>query len=74
MDDKEEQKPEKLTLRQIIGSVIAAALGVQSDKNRQRDFARAKPSTFIIAGILFTFIFILAVAGVVKFVLKLAGA
>lgn len=71
-EHRDEQK--KLTLAQIIGSVFAAALGVQSDKNRQRDFSRAKPSTFIIAGILFTFVFILVVAGVVRFVLNLAGA
>jgi hypothetical protein len=64
-------KPEdKLSLWQVIGSVFAAAFGVQSDKNRQRDFTRAKPSTYIIAGILFTLAFILVIFTVVKVVLS----
>ena len=62
----------KLSLWQVIGSVFAAAFGVQSEKNRQRDFTRAKPSTYIIAGILFTLVFILVIFTVVKIVLGIA--
>jgi len=45
---------ESLTLIQVIGSVFAAAFGVQSRANKQRDFARGNPLHFIFAGVLFT--------------------
>jgi len=64
------KKPQKLTLWQIICSVFAAAFGVQSDKNRERDFKQAKPSTYIIAGVIFTIVFVLVVIAVVKLVLS----
>jgi len=43
---------------QVIQSTLWAALGVQSSKNRERDFAEGRASQFIIAGILFTAIFV----------------
>jgi hypothetical protein len=67
---EQKEKPQKLTPWQIICSVFAAAFGVQSNKNRERDFAHAKPRTYIIAGLIFTVLFVLAVAGVVSLVLS----
>jgi hypothetical protein len=66
----QKKAPQKLTLRQVIGSVFAAAFGVQSDKNRERDFTQAKPSTYIIAGIIFTTVFVITVIFVVKLILS----
>ncbi len=43
---------------QVIQSTLAAALGVQSSKNRERDFAQGRASQFIVAGILFTALFV----------------
>ncbi len=70
MNDEQEKN---LTLRQMLSSVLAAALGVQSGKNRARDFRHGKPSHFIILGVGFTVLFVLIVLGVVKLVLYLAG-
>ncbi|MDI9729232.1 DUF2970 domain-containing protein [Stutzerimonas stutzeri] len=70
MNDEQEKN---LTLRQMLGSVLAAAFGVQSGKNRARDFSHGKPSHFIILGVGFTVLFVLIVLGVVKLVLYLAG-
>jgi len=70
MDD-EENKP--LTFWEMLQSVLSAALGVQSGKNRARDFSRGKPSHFIMLGVLFTVFFVLTIFGVVKLVLHLAG-
>ncbi|WP_425918011.1 DUF2970 domain-containing protein [Pseudomonas sp. GWSMS-1] len=70
MDD-DQDKP--LTLREMLQSVLSAALGVQSGKNRSRDFSRGKPSHFIILGVLFTVMFVLVIFAVVKLVLHLAG-
>lgn len=62
-----------LSFREMLQSVLAAALGVQSGKNRTRDFSRGKPSHFILLGVGFTVLFVLIVLGVVKLVLHLAG-
>lgn len=50
-------------------SVIAAALGVQSSKNRERDFTHGNPIVFIFAGLIFTILFVLTIVGVVYLVL-----
>jgi hypothetical protein len=42
--------------------------GVQSDKNRERDFNAANPKTYIIAGIVFTILFVCSIIGVVSIV------
>lgn len=67
----DDEKP--LTLWEMLHSVLAAAFGVQSGKNRSRDFSRGKPSHFIILGVLFTGLFVVVLFAVVKLVLHLAG-
>lgn len=65
--DKGSAKP---NLLQVVGSVFAAAFGVQSSANRERDFAGGSAKTFIIAGLIFTVLFVLTILAVVKLVLK----
>ncbi|WP_339079084.1 DUF2970 domain-containing protein [Pseudomonas sp. TMP9] len=69
--DNDQDKP--LTLWEMLQSILSAALGVQSGKNRSRDFSRGKPSHFIILGVLFTAVFVLVIFAVVKLVLHMAG-
>jgi hypothetical protein len=57
----------------VVSSVLAAGFGVQSKKNRERDFQHGKPIVFIITGLVFTFVFIAAVILVVSTVLDKAG-
>jgi hypothetical protein len=73
--EQQDQKKEEagMTFGQMFMSVLAAALGVQSSKARQRDFTKGKPSHFIILVIGFTLAFVLIIVGVVKLVLHLAG-
>ena len=71
MDDPIDDKPP--TFRQMLHSVTAAAFGVQSGKNRARDFTHGKPSHFVILGVAFTVVFALTLIGIVKLVLYLAG-
>ena len=66
---KHDQKP---GLWSIVQSTLAAAFGVQSEKNRERDFQHGNIWVFIAAGIIFTTIFVFSVIGIVKLVL--AGA
>lgn len=70
MSDDSSSNP---SLWQVTQSVLAAMIGVQSDKNRERDFKRGKASQYVIIGIAFTVLFVLTVAGVVKLVMHLAG-
>lgn len=69
-DKDSEQSP--LTLREMLQSILAAALGVQSGKNRSRDFSRGKPSHFILLGVLFTALFVIVLLVTVKLILHLA--
>jgi hypothetical protein len=79
MNEKEDNcsnggdEPAKLNPLQVIGSVLAAGLGVQSSKNRERDFKQGRLGVFIAAGIMFTLLFIVIVIFVVQMVLGTAG-
>mgnify|MGYP006426402327 CR=1 FL=1 len=66
------RKP-RVTLWQAIKSTAAAAFGVQSEEARQRDFANGSPGRFIIAGLLFTVFFVIALVVIVNLVLTQAG-
>jgi Protein of unknown function (DUF2970) len=72
-ESKADQVPGKLNPLQVVGSVFAAGLGVQSSKNRERDFKQGRPGVFIAAGIVFTLVFIGTVVLVVQMVLQSAG-
>ncbi len=58
-----------LSLIQVVGSVFAAGFGVQSRENKLRDFSRGKPLHFIIAGLLFTVLFVATLVTVVNLVI-----
>ena len=69
-DDKsapEEVKPP--TIKDVASSVGAAFLGVQSDKNRQRDFSQGKFSHFVIVGVIAVVLFVASLIGIVSLVL-----
>lgn len=54
---------------QLVISVFGAALGVQTEATRQRDFNSSSPLPYIIAGLIFTVLFVLTIIGVVSLVL-----
>lgn len=72
MDDpsNDHQPP---TFLQMLQSVLAAAFGVQSGKNRARDFSHGKPSHFIVLGIVFTALFVLVLLGIANLAMHLEG-
>lgn len=70
MDDPDNQGP---GFWQMLHSVMAAAFGVQSAKNRTRDFTHGKPVQFLLLGLLFTGVFALTLFAIVKLVLYFAG-
>ncbi|WP_271273239.1 DUF2970 domain-containing protein [Aliamphritea hakodatensis] len=74
MMQKEQQTPRDITFWDIFKSVLAAFFGVQSNRNRERDFSQGKPHHFILIGLLVAAIFVLLVYTVVKLVLLAAAA
>lgn len=68
-EDRNEHQDSPPGFWRIVLSAMAAAIGVQSNKNRQRDFAHGRPLAFIVAGIIFTVLFILTVVTVVHLAL-----
>lgn len=73
MPENMPEKPEKPSFLHIVLSTFAAAFGVQSKKNRERDFKGGNIYHYIVAGILFTALFIFTVATIVQTVLKSSG-
>ncbi|WP_319024693.1 DUF2970 domain-containing protein [Microbulbifer hainanensis] len=69
-DNNNKKRP---SFGQVVLSTLAAAVGVQSNKNRERDFQGGSIKTYIAAGIIFTTLFVLTLVLVVKTVLGNMG-
>ncbi len=61
------ETPPKATLLQVLMSVAAAFFGVQSERNRVRDFSQNSVIPYIATGLIMTF----ALVGVLWLVVKL---
>lgn len=68
-----QERDKSLNPLQVVASVFAAGLGVQSSKNRERDFKQGRFGVFLAARIIFTLLFIGTVVTIVQLVLKGAG-
>jgi len=69
----QEQTEEGLGFFELLGSTLAAAFGVQSSRNRARDFRRGRPGQFVAMGIAFTVVFVVAMIFLVNLVLSLTS-
>ncbi|MGR8931498.1 MAG: DUF2970 domain-containing protein [Gammaproteobacteria bacterium] len=56
------------SLLHVVKSVIAAFIGVQSQKNREIDFKQGSLKAYVIVGLIATVVFVLAVITVVSLV------
>jgi hypothetical protein len=56
----------KPTVFQTIKSILAAFIGIQSEKNRKLDFEQGSMLVYIIAGLVFTLLFVSALVFVVS--------
>jgi hypothetical protein len=63
----------KPNLLQVIGSVLASLLGVQSGKNRERDFLKGDPKDYIGVYVVLVILFVISIIVVVNMVLSSAG-
>jgi uncharacterized membrane protein len=50
-------------------AVLAGAIGVNSSKNRKKDFSAKSATPYIIAGILFTVLFMISLYGLIQWIL-----
>ena len=73
IEEKQEEE-QSLALWEVFQGVIAMFIGVQSEKNRERQFKYGKLHQFIIVGIIITIIFIVHIILLVKYALIWAGA
>lgn len=62
---------DKLSIRQILSSTLAAAFGVQNSSALERDFSKGQPFQFIVAGILFVIVFIAVIFIIIHWILSL---
>lgn len=58
----------KPNLLHVVKSVLAAAIGVQSEKNREVDFKHGSLPAYIIVGLIGTVLFVFAIVTVVSLV------
>lgn len=74
-DPRDEQgQPEKRpNALQVIWSVIAALFGVQSQKNRDRDFRKGDPRDYIVVYVVLVIVLVAGMIMVVNAVLESAG-
>lgn len=69
MSEQQENTQQKPSFISMVVSVLAAFLGVQTEKNRHRDFQHGNPKAYIIIGVILTILFVLGLVGVVNLVM-----
>lgn len=73
-DPQDHESPrDEVSFWTIVLSTLAAAIGVQSRANKERDFSHGRAGPFIVAGLIFTVLFVLVLVAVVRLVLQAAA-
>lgn len=72
MSNKEDQTEEQTSpgFFSVILSVLAAMIGIQSDKNRERDFEKGYIGNYIFVGIVAVVIFVFTLISIVNNILE----
>ncbi len=68
MENQTGKNVESLSFLQVLASSVMAALGVQSNRIRERDFTRGNILQFFAAGLLLTIIFLVSLIAIVNLV------
>lgn len=69
-DKTEIANPSRPTFWRVFQSTMAGAIGVQSNKNREKDFKNGNIWVFVFSGIVFTLLFILTITTLVRIALS----
>ncbi len=59
---------------QIIHSSLSAMIGIQNKKNLERDFQRKSMVPFVIAGVIFSALFVVVLVTIVRIILAQVGS
>jgi uncharacterized membrane protein len=54
----------------VLLSVLAAMIGIQNDKNRERDFEKGRASNYIVVGIIVVAIFVFTLISIVNSIVE----
>lgn len=73
LNDKSPKDNKKIGPLQVIGSVLAAMVGIQTEDNRERDFTSGQIGNYIFVGIIVVIIFIFTLISIVNNILDEAG-
>lgn len=73
VEEDQEKETESLALWEVFQGVFAMFIGVQSEKNRERQFKYGKLHQFIIVGIVITVLFLFHIVLLVKLAMNWAG-
>lgn len=73
MNDASKKKTDEPGFGSIVMSTLAAAFGVQSSKNRERDFVKGNFKAYVVSGLIFTVLFITTIVMLVKFLISNTG-
>jgi hypothetical protein len=64
---------DKPTFWQTLLSVLSSFFGVQSERNRERDFRNGRPLHYILIGLLMAALFVISIILLVRWALSIAG-
>lgn len=67
---EEEKEIESPTIWNVISSVLAAMIGIQSDENRERDFKHGSLTSYIFVGVVVVAIFVFSLIAIVNSILE----
>jgi hypothetical protein len=71
--NQHDREPPPPGILDVFKSVGAAFFGVQSERNRQRDFSKGKLHHYVLAGAVATVAFVLVLYGIVQLILANVG-
>ena len=70
----DEHAPRNATLREVFGAVFWSFFGVRKGKHMRRDAVTIRPHQVVIVGVVAGAIFVLVLLGIVRLILRAAGA
>ena len=73
MSEPQPEEPRETTFGQAAASAAAAMFGVQSSKNRDKDFKARSPAKFIFMGMVMVMLFVTCVLLAVRCSMQQAG-
>ena len=72
--DEKPPAPRPATLREVVGAVFWSFFGVRKGKAMRRDAVSIRPHQVIIVGVVLAALFVFSLLGLVRLIMRAAGA